>query len=434
MILTTIEKRKELWGTWAELVSCSLLFLGLCLFHAITKEGGDTIIFRQYVSQWGLFEFLSQRYHTITGRMIWEAVLYLILKSPRWVFSWVNTAMILGGVILCRYLMEWDSWETGIFALLLLVFPVNGLVEVGIQPGFINYVWALVLSLAALVPLRMVKKGKKVLWYHYFLFGAAALAGCNMEQTAAIVTIFYLVFAVYFWRKNMFHPILLVQLGLGGASLLFLQGCEGNVMRMEAEILSKWPGFTELGMAEKICNGWNTTVNHLYFIPNEPVLIFSCTLYVWLRLKRKRGVCSLLAGAVLGWLAVVWGVKVLELLFHWGIQEKMNGIRIFLDEQGRMTGSPATVVPLICLYSALAFGTMVAVAGSFSDWEEAGFWLLLLGIGFASRMAMGFSPTLIASNIRTFLFFHFSLYLAAMHYIHQIRMFGRQKVAIDEKV
>ncbi|MEH2930209.1 hypothetical protein VSQ48_09940 [Candidatus Ventrimonas sp. KK005] len=424
MIPTKTTKAKDVWKRRAALGSCGLLFFALCMFHIVTKEGGDTIIFRQYVSQWGFFEFLSHRFHTFTGRIIWEGVLYLILKAPAWVFSWMNIALILGGVALCKYLMEWDFWETGIFALLLLLFPINGLVEVGIQPGFINYVWALVLSLAALVPLKMVQKGSSVSWYHYFLFGAAALAGGNMEQMAAIVTSFYLVFLVYFGQTKKLCPILFVQLAIGVASFLFLQTCQGNAMRMEAEILSKWPGFSELSMGEKIWNGWNTTVNHLYSIPNEPVLIFSSTLYLWLRVKGKRSIYSFLAGGVVLWLILVWGVKILEILFDSGLQEKMNGILVLRDEQGRMTASPVPVAPFLFWYSVLALATMAAVAGSFSNWKEAGFYLLILGAGFASRMVMGFSPTLIASNIRTFLFFHFSLYLAAMHYIHQIRLIG----------
>lgn len=418
-ILTKSKKQKA--GKWMETTGYVLLFLGLCLFHFTVKEGGDTIRFREYISDSGLMDFLNWRYHTCTGRVFLEGMLYLVLKAPGWIFAGLNIAAVLGGVVLCKYLMEWDEWETGIFSLLLFFFPVNGLVEVGIQPGFINYVWALTAALAALAPLRMHQKGRIFRWYHYLLFALAALIGCNMEQTAAIVVCFYLIYLCYFGYQKKLHPILFSQLGISILSLAFLMTCEGNAMRMQLEIQDKWPGFAQLGTGEKIWNGWTTTMNFMFSIPNEPLFIFMSMLCVWLLMKRgARNICSILSILIFLWLCAIYGIKVLDLLLKNGLQEKFNGILILYDG-GIMTAPPIPIFPQILCYSLLAAGILVCVAESFSSWEEAIFILLILGAGFASRMTMGFSPTLIASSVRTFLFLHVSLYLGAIHYLHQIR-------------
>lgn len=136
-------------------------------------------------------------------------------------------------------------------SLMLLCFPIDGLIEVGIQPGAINYIWALAAAVIALIPLGMIYREKSIRWYHYIGFGSAAIVGCNMEQTAAVVFCFYFIALLYFLKNKKQKPILFVQMFLSMFSLVFIMTCKGNSARLIQETASYWKDFGELSAAKK---------------------------------------------------------------------------------------------------------------------------------------------------------------------------------------
>lgn len=380
-----------------------LLCVGLCIFHYHVREyRADTLAFQENVKQYSLLGFLSWRVNTWSGRVILEGLLYLILTLPYPVFAFINSLIILGTLYALRKLLEWGWLETTVLSLLLFLFPMDGLIEVGIQPGAINYIWALAAAVTALLPLQMIYRGKQIRWYHNIGFGAAAVIGCNMEQTAAIVFCFYLLAVVYFVKTKKLQPILFSQMLLSVLSLIFIMTCKGNAARVIQETATYWNEFEKLSVVQKLWNGWFTTVEYFYSTREVPFLIFIAALCVWLWIKYKKVNLFTICGTLplLG-RAVIWAGRFPDAMLGTRIREWAAGVRY---ENGVLQAPPIPVYPQVILYTVFFLMIGVAVYGSFRSLEEKALVLLILTAGFATRLIMGFSPTLIASGTRTFFF------------------------------
>lgn len=406
-------------SVFIERIVLVLLCLGLCLFHYNVREyRADTVVFKSYLEQYGFLDFLIWRSQTWSGRLILEGALYIILKQPYVVFAVLDGLIILGTVYALRSLLAWKRFETTVFMALLFIFPADGLVEVGIQPGAINYIWALAAAIAALIPIRMLFQDQKVKWYHYAGYGVAALFGCNMEQTAAIVFCFYFLAAVYFFQLRKVKPILISQMAVSLLSLVFLMTCKGNAARLEQEISSYWHGFGELSVIDKLWNGWFTTVNYFYAARDILFILFIVVLCVWLWMKYRRVNIFTVCGTIpFLYRAGIWAGKIPDALF--GTQIRKWAVGVYY-KNGDLEAPPLPVYPQIILYTILTLMILVAVCGSFMSARKTLLLVLILSAGLATRLLMGFSPTLLASGTRTFFFMDTALCIGIVWYIREI--------------
>lgn len=402
-----------------EKTSVLLLCIGLCLFHYKVREyRADTLFFQKALKQYSLFGFLKWRSDMWTGRLILEGLLYIILKFPYLVFAVLDSAIILGAVYVLRSLLGWKRLESTVFMLLLLIFPMDGLIIVGIQPGAINYIWSLAASVIALLPLGMIYRSKKIQWYHYITFGAAALVGSNMEQTAAIVFCFYFLAAVYFFLHKKLKPIMFSQMLLSLLSLIYLLTCKGNVARLSQETAHFWPGFDKLPITEKFWNGWYTTVNYFYTTKEVPFFIFLVILFVWLWMKyRKVNVFTVCVTIPLLFLIGIWASGFLHFPSGAGIQTWAAGVRYIGPA---ITPQPMPIYPQVILYTILFLMVFAAVCGCSRSIEETVLIVLILCAGFATRLLMGFSPTLLASGDRTYFFMDAALCITSTMLVRKI--------------
>ncbi|MCI6465768.1 MAG: DUF6056 family protein [Faecalicatena sp.] len=396
-----------------------LLCLGLGIFHYHVREyRADTLAFQENVKQYSLMGFLIWRANTWSGRVVLEGLLYVILKLPYLVFAILDSLMILGTVYGLRALFGWRRLETFVISLMLLCFPMDGLIEVGIQPGAINYIWALAAAVIALIPLGMIYREKPIRWYHYIGFGAAAIVGCNMEQTAAVVFCFYFIALLYFLKNKRQKPILFVQMFLSMFSLVFIMTCKGNSARLIQETASYWKDFGELSAAKKLWNGWFTTVSYFFSSRELPFFMFITVLCIWLWIKYRKVNLFTICGTIPLFVRLgIWAGKFPDILFGTRIRDRAAGVWY---ENGIPEAPPHPLYPQIILYTILILMIGVAICGSFQSIEETVLVLLILSAGFATRILMGFSPTLIASGTRTFFFLDVSLYIGAVWYIRRI--------------
>lgn len=416
-----------------EKIAITLLCAGLCIFHYHVREyRADTLVFQGYLEQYDFWEFLTWRIQTWSGRFILEGLLYIILELPYLIFAILDSIIILGGVFALRTLLEWKNFQTTVFIFLLLFFPAAGLIEVGIQPGAINYIWAFVAAIIALIPLEMIYRDKCFHWYHYVLFSIAALIGCNMEQTAAIVFSFYLLAVIYFFVLKKLKPIALSQMFLSAVSLVFHMTCKGNAARLVQETANYWVGFEKLSPFEKLWNGWFTTVNYFYTERDIPFLLFLAVLCVWVWMKyRKMNVYTIFGTLPFLIRLGIWMGKFPDAVFGTDIRYMAKGVRY---EDDIMKAPPIPIYPQVILYTTLFFMIFVAILGCFQSIEETLLILLILAAGIICRLLMGFSPTLIASGIRTFFFTDAALCIAVTWFAEKISSLLKHRCSMEKRL
>ncbi len=157
-----------------------------------------------------------------------------------------------------------------------------------------------------------------------------------------------------------------------------------------------------------------------YFFSSRelPFFMFITVLCIWLWIKYRKVNLFTICGTIPLFVRLgIWAGKFPDILFGTRIRDRAAGVWY---ENGIPEAPPHPLYPQIILYTILILMIGVAICGSFQSIEETVLVLLILSAGFATRILMGFSPTLIASGTRTFFFLDVSLYIGAVWYIRRI--------------
>ena len=278
----------------------------------------------------------------------------------------------------------------------------------------IAYLWPVCFGLAALCPLWRLFRGKGTPAWGWALACASLLFAANMEQPALVLP-FLLGGGMLFLRaRGMRVPAgLWVQLALCAASLVFIFTCPGNAMRTENDVASFYMNFPMLSVLQKVEIGVSGVV-HASVLGRELlffVLAVLAAALVWAKRREwlLRAVslmpCVLMVplslyqyelGAVVPWVKQIAAAYTAA-----GYISLAN------------CNAPAAYVPLL-----LSYGLYAAVLWSIYAAEGASRTMrlcwALLALGGMSWAAMGFTPSVGVSGLRTGTLYYFFVIAACM--------------------
>lgn len=401
-------------------------FLILLAVHLLIKTPfGDDVYYAAEHGEWPLSVFLEQRYANWSSRVVIEAVMMPLTIAPTWVWKFLDIWMLLLLVVnaadlfaLGRKTQSQILFFAGIWMIPLL--SING---AGWIVTTTNYLWVLTLGLVALRPLKHWLCQEKCAKWEYAVCPLCTLYAANMEQMAAILCGAYLVCGVYLLvRKRKVSPLYLVQVLLIIGMLYFVLSAPGNGVRNQFEMERYLPVFEFLSIWQKTLMGFLDTGR--YYLAGGTTqgcytfALLSGALFAALLQKKmadrsaaknKRfAECGKLLTA-LAPLAFYWGVGHLgnyllsQHAFPRGghIVGVLGGNR-YLPELGAY--SVGLVAMQTAVYLILLLCTALTVYFIHGKSEETLLELIVLAAGFASKVILGFSPTIYVSGERTALF------------------------------
>ncbi len=416
-------KRRE---SWECLLAAGILAAAFAWFHfSSVWASSDTLYFLNELSRVSVSELLWSRFENVTSRVVLEAILFFFLKhSPVW-FYVCNTAVVILTVFMlgfygremgkrCFRMEEAPPFFWLLTVFLFFCYPFGDMTVAGVPGSFINYVWSGTFGMAALLPLclLLMNRGEGVYSKKLWLLSAlCVIPAANMEQPAALLFFFLPAGAVYLFRKGVKSRGILVLWGLTICSMAFLLS-QGNAVRVEMSAQAYWPEFTELNLMQKLWNGVASTMNYLLCIPNMIFLSFAVLLALLALSSPQKSVLWRLSGLIpLFWEGVILAAKAAGKLLGRDLLRWFNGVEDL--SLGTELSPLGAGLPLFL--QALVLGSAVLFLWQYLDTV---FWKIsiigLLGIGFASRVLMGFSPTLFESHMRTFYYMYLTLLAAEL--------------------
>ena len=424
---------RKKWGLLAG------MFLLLLLAHTLIRaDFGDDLAYKNILVNQSMFDFLRERYHTWSSRVLIEAVMLPFATGNVWWWKIADSLMIVLFLWIVSELFGGEKEQEKMQAQMLMfcmiwIVPFFSLSSAGWITTTINYLWPLTLGLVAMLPLRHWIREEKIPVWEFVVCPVCALYGANMEQMGAILLGSYVVFGGYLlWKRKKLSPFYFLQLLLISGSLVFILTAPGNACRTEAEIQRFFPEFAGLSVGQKLWMGFlDTTQYYLAAGDGQKSYVFGlfsailwlvALLTFWNR-KEKRGIPGLL-------------LSLLPVVFYWGIGQAGN----FLLNSGRLTRGRNGIgvlvqnrqIPGMSYFSGglVVFQTLcylivlAAVAGTiFYVWgvsEETLLELLILAAGFLSRLVVGFSPTIYASGDRTALFCTAAILIVTLRNLRRI--------------
>lgn len=431
---------RKKWGLLAG------IFLFLLLAHTLIRaDFGDDLAYKNILANQTLFDFLRERYHTWSSRVLIEAVMLLFVTGNVWWWKIADSLMIVLFLWIVSELFGGENEQEKMRAQMLMfcmiwIVPFSSLSSAGWITTTINYLWPLTLGLVAMLPLRHWIREEKIPVWEFAVCPVCALYGANMEQMGAILLGSYAVFGGYLlWKRKKLSPFYFVQLLLIAGSLVFILTAPGNACRTEAEIQRFFPEFSGLSAGQKLWMGFlDTTQYYLaagdgqksYVFGLFSVILWLAALLTFWKRKEKHGIPGLL-------------LSLLPVVFYWGIGQAgnfllnsgwltrgRNGIGV-LAQNRQIPGMSYFSGGLVVFQTLCYLIVLAAVAGTlFYVWgvsEEALLELLILAAGFLSRLVVGFSPTIYASGDRTALFCTAAILIVTLRNLQ--RIFRRVKPA-----
>ena len=397
-------------------VILALFILELALTIFVTPNKFDDKTFIDNIASNSIISYVGPRYFWWTSRTIIEFTLCLVLKTSKYLWILLEALMVtLAGYSISKLFIKDNKKENNIMLLfMILVYPLDVMNSAGWAATTTNYMWPLALGLFSLIPIRKIWDGEKIKFWQYPLYTLALLYACNQEQTCAIIVCLYLLFTVITTiRDKKLHPYLLIQTLFTIASLLFILTCPGNYERQASEISENFKDIGMLSTLDKLGLGFTANFSEIFTKGDLVFLMFTGLIYVYIMTNYKDKLYRVVA-------AIPFLSILVSHYFRRLTEKFFPFINLFFDEFGtkdvKLTAANCNnlfnVLPIV-----FSLGITICIVLSllliFKKLKNNVALLIFLA-GLASRVMMGFSPTVFVSGERTRIYFDFAMIIASL--------------------
>lgn len=393
------------------------------VFHLLMREpeGSDAFwFFRHQLDAYSLKDYLLARYENWTSRLLIEGVLVYVSRSMTlWkVLDWAAWVFLAWGMI---RLFPKEKRETAAWAVVgfLLIYPMKDLRTAGWIATGVNYTWTLSLCVFSLGGAAKALREEKEPLAMWALYALAAVYAANMEQVSAILAAACLGAGVCCGiKKTKFRicGIVWILFFISAAEMLFILRCPGNAARNAAEIADRLPGFASYGFLDKLNLGFMETMHHLVASGN---LIFLCYAGVlaFLTFSATKSPAYRFAAAV----PVV--LNVCMVAFYGMLKIYFPKFFTLMKKSDPVHGGnyhlPENYAPAF-LYLVTIGCVLLSLTAVCSTYFELFGQIAFAALALATRVVMGFTPTIFVSQERTYFYLYMILgmcgtYLLAGH-------------------
>ena len=380
---------------------------------------GDDMIFRGMLTKMSWWDFSTDSYLRRNGRMFTDQLAAIFIKLPPIVFYIANSLCFV--VIACvvrRLFMKKGFASSVLVCFFTALFPFWILDSQGIMAVSCNYVFpATMLSIALSFLPRMTEGTLK--WYHYAVGGLTAFLAADHEQAAVAALLAFgmmSLFTLLVQKKKYAYLYVGFLSALAGFLIVLL--APGRTLRAEDASIFHIPGYESYTIFDKLYMGSASTLSFYTAWAVRLFVVFALLLIVAVWMKQKRLIYRILSFVPFGVMAFA------ELTFRIPALEGLRWITRTTEdwtyEQTYFGREPHPWFGL--LLTALMIVSILLSLLAISDTrEKKAIAFLVVSVGFASRLAMGFSATLFGSGRRTHTLMSVSIIMLCAYLTERIR-------------
>ena len=394
----------------------TLFILELVLTMFITPNKYDDKTFLDSVTGTTIISYVGPRYFNWTSRFLIEYTLCAVLRVSKYLWILIEALMVtLVGYSISKIFVKDNKTENNTMLLfMILIYPLDVMNGAGWAATTVNYMWPLATCLYALVPIKKIYDGEKIRWFQYPLFILSLIFAGNQEQTCCILVGCYLVFSIFMIIKNKkIHLFMIIQLLLAIASLIFILTCPGNYIRNTYEIKESFKDFNMLTFMDKIGLGFTSTMGliiksgNLVYAVLSLIIVFYIFSYYKNKLYRIVALVPLMSMCLLCYTRNVTNNM---FPFFGAFRSLVHEERVMLTAAN--SNNLLNVVPIVFSYANIVC-IILSLLVIFKNLKN-NLALFVFLVGFASRLIMGFSPTVFMSGERTMIFFEFAMIIVSL--------------------
>lgn len=395
----------------------AIFILQFILMFFITPNKYDDEKFLNFLQTDTIKNILTERYYGWSSRFIIDYTFLSILKISKYLWIVLQAAMmaLIGYSISKLFVKKENKKEMNIMILfLILTYPIDVMNGAGWGASTLNYIWPLATALFCIIPIKKIWNEEKIKLFEYPLYVLALIFACNHEQTCAIVFGTYLLFTILFIIKNKkINPFIVIQLIFAICSLVFILTTPGNHVRVETETKMCFPDFKMLNFQDKISLGLTSTLGTIINDSPIPFAILSLMIvgFIFVNYKEKiYRIVALIPFVIICSLGLFFDIAVKIFPYLGSLVGALTSQSLILNPMN--CNNLFYAIPIIL--SIIVFASMILSILLIFKKINGNVAVLVFLVGFASRVMMGFSPTVFMSSTRTLTFFDFSMLIVSL--------------------
>lgn len=409
-ILKLIKSRKFI------LIFSFIFFFAISLF--LNTNFGDDLWFKERFKD-GIFEFLKSRYNIWSSRLVIEFFLVVLLQFPKVIWCLLNSLVIVLLEYSISELFLKDKKYTGVVLLLLILYPWREMSSAGWIATTLNYLWPLSFGMYTFISIKKVLNDEKISVFQKITMFLSCLYASNQEQMCALLFGFFTIFIIYLFVKKKKNLFIFILYFIILASLIMILTCPGNSVRAIKETATWYPQFENFNIVQKsILSLCSTTMMNIRYLN----LLLCCysLIMIFVSFKNKKSFSVKCLSIVLFVFVSLGLLNYLQTKF--GIFEGLSFLKYFnlftvnIDTISIYIKDQLFIIVISILYLVSLVLTPLLII----DKNNRPFIFILLIAGIASRFIMGFSPTVFASGMRTFIFFDFALLICIIYTLKEV--------------
>lgn len=361
-------------------------------------------------------------YFNWSSRIIINAAIHIFLGHRKiyWVLATGVVILMMLVALDIIFNPEKDKKKNLTIVLIFAIFPFYLLAGSGWRVGTISYFWTTAAAVIGVIPLVMIIREERVPIPILAISTLSLIFAGNLEQCLVVLLVIYSAFFCYFFIKKKLQWVFLVQCVTLLASFVFILTAPGNGARAQTESIVRFKDFEMLSLLDKLDLGFASTMQKIMFTGNAVFLIFIILLAVYIvsnyqsKFYRVIGIIPLSVGLIVGY-AKPWLIAEYNNISNLVGAVPPNGM-ITVDNY-------LSLFPYVKIAIFLFTGISIVIGLYlvFGNTYKTIFAEALLFGGIASRVILGFSPSMWVSGDRTYLFLYFCLLMISLMIINQIK-------------
>lgn len=383
----------------------------LVVEHLFIREYvGDVVAFFSHLlDHRSLLSVLQWRFETWTSRLLIEAPL-IRLSSGMHTFVWAFLDVFMWMLLIWSLMALTDYKHPYLSVAVVFLYPLNQMASAGWMATTMNYLWPLSACAFAFVILRRIYIRQKV----GPLLGTLALLALIYATNFETLGIMYLCILTFFSVEMLLQS----RAAIKGVAFIGLQYvicfaniglalmAPGNHKRLIKETSDRMLDFANMTPIDKVVVGFN----HTFSVLTDSSFLFLCfsilliVLAFFAKLHSPIFVCLSAFPAIL--ISLRTFLKPIVNSYMPGFSHLFNSVAAQQRVDATNYFNFVTYIPFI-VYAFLLISIMVVIVKSLKGADNSLFLITVLIAGLLTTIAMGFSPTLYASEKRTFLFINF---------------------------
>ncbi len=363
-------------------------------------------------------EFLKWRYEVWSSRSAIEGALILLVRAPI-VWKIIDSVAIIYIVFELSRLTnpERSLTKNIIISLMLPIFPVWVLYEVGFVATSINYI----IPFACLMPtisILLRRAQKRIIPLPEYIIAIPLLIfACFSELISAILLIVSIGAIVLYVIDNKRVPIIeIVTLSVAILLLIYHMTCPGNDVRYEQEVATWLPEHTSLNLIEKAILGFNAMTSTLFlYAKNILVVIFCASLSLGAFIKSKKWYFRVIS--LVGTVFSAFFGLLSPILTRIGVFSNLKAIMDSALHSPHLSFSSLIMVIISVLVLASMLTSLWIII---NDTREYILLFFALATGAISKIALGLSPTVWTGSGRATTYLYIAIAIATGAVIYKI--------------